>query len=121
VYIISSFYCIAIAVYVVLQPQQLLDDAPKRELIIDSHPSDILDYKDDKHRVYCMVPFIWNPKNIPVYRAIKSTWGQRCDILRFFIDPIVVDAEQIGANVYFNITSKTVKLVLRITIKKVVV
>lgn len=98
----SYLLSIAIAVYYILQPQ-LLDDAPKRESII--RPTDILDYKDDKHRLYCMVPFIWNPKNLPVYHAIKSTWGKRCDILRFFIDPIVVDNEQIGSNVYFNITS----------------
>lgn len=102
---ISYLLSIAISVcYVFRQPQL---DTPKRELISDSHPTDILstDYKDEKHRLYCMVPFIWNPKNVPVYHAIKSTWGQRCDILKFFIDPIVVDNQQIGSNVYFNITS----------------
>ena len=52
-----------------------------------------------------MVPFIWNPANIPVYHAIRSTWGRRCAILKFFIDPVIVDNEQIGANVFFNITS----------------
>ena len=98
---VSYLLSIAIAVCYVFRQPQLLDDTTKRE----SHPTGILDYKDDNYRLYCMVPFIWNPKNMPVYHAIKSTWGQRCDILRFFIDPIAVDNQQIGSNVYFNITS----------------
>ena len=48
---------------------------------------------DDK--LYCMVPFIWTKTNLPARSAIRKTWGKRCDILKFFIDPIVGD-EQSG-------------------------
>ena len=41
------------------------------------------------NRLYCMVPFIWTPKFLPQYEAIHKTWGQRCDVLKFFIDPII--------------------------------
>ena len=40
----------------------------------------------DGHRVYCMVPFIWNQ---PVYAAIMETWGRRCDEIYFLTDSIV--------------------------------
>ena len=49
--------------------------------------------KELNNRLYCMVPFIWSPKNIPTYHAIKKTWGKRCDALKFFIDPIIGDEE----------------------------
>ncbi|KAL7498377.1 hypothetical protein ACHAWT_006336 [Skeletonema menzelii] len=54
----------------------------------------------EKNRLYCMVPFIWTPKFLPSYHAIHATWGKRCHILRFFIDPIIGDS-QVG---YYNIT-----------------
>jgi hypothetical protein len=37
-------------------------------------------------RLYCMIPFIWNPK---IYHAIMSTWGQRCDTIHFLTDAMV--------------------------------
>jgi len=43
----------------------------------------------DSNRLYCMVPFIWTTKYLPQYEAIRSTWGKRCNVLRFFIDPII--------------------------------
>ena len=46
-----------------------------------------------KFRLYCMVPFIWAPKYIHSYDAIRNTWGKRCDHLKFFIDPIVEIAD----------------------------
>jgi len=54
----------------------------------------------DKNRLFCMVPFIWRPTNLPAYHAIRNTWGKRCHILKFFIDPIIGDAE-VG---YYNAT-----------------
>lgn len=45
------------------------------------------------NRLYCMVPFIWTPKYEPSYHAIHKTWGKRCDVLKFMIDPIVGDKE----------------------------
>lgn len=47
-----------------------------------------------------MVPFIWSPKYVPRYEAVHATWGKRCDVLKFFIDPIIGD-EQIG---FYNMT-----------------
>jgi hypothetical protein len=43
----------------------------------------------NQNRLYCMVPFIWTPKYLPQYEAIRKTWGKRCDVLKFFIDPII--------------------------------
>lgn len=54
----------------------------------------------DTERLYCMVPFIWAPKYLPSYHAIQATWGKRCHILRFMIDPIIGDSE-VG---YYNMT-----------------
>ena len=54
----------------------------------------------DTDRLYCMVPFIWTPKYLPSYHAIQATWGKRCHILRFMIDPIIGDSE-VG---YYNMT-----------------
>ncbi|KAL7545369.1 hypothetical protein ACHAWF_008731 [Thalassiosira exigua] len=53
-----------------------------------------------RDRLYCLVPSIWTPKFIPTYRAIKSTWGKRCDFLRFTVDAVVGD-EEVG---YYNLT-----------------
>ena len=33
-----------------------------------------------------MIPFIWN---YPIYNAIMSTWGQRCDTIHFLTDAMV--------------------------------
>ncbi|KAL7533422.1 hypothetical protein ACHAXR_005223 [Thalassiosira sp. AJA248-18] len=49
--------------------------------------------QQSNNRLYCMVPFIWTPKYTPSYHAIHKTWGRRCDILRFMIDPIIGDNE----------------------------
>ncbi|KAL9184180.1 hypothetical protein ACHAXT_002266 [Thalassiosira profunda] len=48
-----------------------------------------------KHRVHCMVPFIWTPSALHAYHAIEATWGKRCDVLQFFIDPVIGD-EAVG-------------------------
>jgi hypothetical protein len=53
--------------------------------ISDTEPSTA----KDKNRLYCMVPFLWAPKYLPSYAAIRNTWGKRCDVLKFFIDPII--------------------------------
>ena len=53
-----------------------------------------------KERVYCMVPFIWTPSALHAYHAIHASWGKRCDILRFFIDPIIGD----NTTGYYNMT-----------------
>jgi len=45
------------------------------------------------NRLYCVVPFIWSSQYIPSYHAIRKTWGKRCDILKFMIDPIIGDDE----------------------------
>jgi len=48
---------------------------------------------EHSNRLYCMVPFIWTPKYAVSYHAIHKTWGKRCDVLKFMIDPIVGDKE----------------------------
>lgn len=40
-------------------------------------------------RVYCLVPFLWSPQSSHTHRAIHDTWGKRCDVLRFFVDPVI--------------------------------
>jgi hypothetical protein len=45
----------------------------------------------NKNRLYCMIPFIWTPSAFPAYHAIRSTWGKRCHIAKFFIDPVIGD------------------------------
>eukprot|EP00984_Skeletonema_dohrnii_P030177 scaffold21439_cov65-Skeletonema_dohrnii-CCMP3373.AAC.2 len=54
----------------------------------------------EKNRLYCMVPYIWSPRFLHSYHAIHASWGKRCDIIRFFIDPIIGDS-QVG---YYNMT-----------------
>jgi hypothetical protein len=54
----------------------------------------------EQNRLYCMVPYIWTPAYLHAYHAIHATWGKRCHILRFMIDPIIGD-EEIG---FFNMT-----------------
>ena len=49
--------------------------------------------QSNSNRLYCMVPFIWTPSAFPAYHAIRATWGKRCHILKFFIDPIVGNKE----------------------------
>jgi len=55
------------------------------------------------NRVYCMVPFIWTPSALHAYQAIHGTWGKRCHILRFFVDPVIGD-KNVG---YFNMTEES--------------
>ena len=38
-----------------------------------------------------MVPFIWTPPALHAYYAIHASWGKRCHVLRFFIDPVIGD------------------------------
>ena len=54
----------------------------------------------ERNRLYCMVPFLWTPEALSAYHAIHSTWGKRCHILKFFIDPIIGD-DKVG---YYNMT-----------------
>lgn len=42
------------------------------------------------HRVYCMVPFIWNK---PSYDVIMSTWGRRCNTINFLTDSMVISGK----------------------------
>lgn len=69
-------------------PQQLIQEtdvsASDAQQRLEVQPSTA-----DNNRLYCMVPFIWTTKYLPQYEAIRQTWGQRCDVLRFFIDPII--------------------------------
>ncbi|KAL7525388.1 hypothetical protein ACHAWF_001335, partial [Thalassiosira exigua] len=46
-----------------------------------------------RDRLYCVVPFVWTPKFLPSYHAIRATWGKRCDVLKFAIDPVIGDEE----------------------------
>ncbi|KAL7492893.1 hypothetical protein ACHAWT_002164 [Skeletonema menzelii] len=49
--------------------------------------TDFSNFKQYPHdRLYCMIPFIWN---YPIYTAIMSTWGQRCDTIHFLTDAMV--------------------------------
>ena len=47
-----------------------------------------------------MVPFIWTPSALHAYHAIHASWGKRCHILRFFVDPVIGD-ETVG---FYNMT-----------------
>ena len=59
-----------------------------------------------QNRLYCMVPFIWTPNYLPQYEAIRKTWGKRCDVLKFFIDPIIGDKSVGFQDVRVNETAK---------------
>jgi len=39
--------------------------------------------------IFCLIPYVWNPQSITKRTEILATWGQRCDRLRFLIDPII--------------------------------
>lgn len=55
-------------------------------------------------RIYCMVPFLWNKSSITGgyvagnnrvrYDEIMAAWGNRCDQIRFFVDPVNNATEQ---------------------------
>ena len=57
-----------------------------------------------KDRLYCMIPFIWNP---PIYNAIMSTWGQRCDTIHFLTDAMVSGHEFKGDHFFTFDNSNT--------------
>jgi len=40
-----------------------------------------------RFRVYCMVPSIYDPHRYDKLAAVAQTWGKRCDVIKFFIDP----------------------------------
>mmetsp|Transcript_31211 Transcript_31211/g.75469 ORF Transcript_31211/g.75469 Transcript_31211/m.75469 type:complete len:438 (-) Transcript_31211:178-1491(-) len=46
----------------------------------------IISPNDNKDRVYCMIPFIWNED---IYNGIMETWGKRCSVINFLTDSIV--------------------------------
>eukprot|EP00924_Labyrinthula_sp_SR-Ha-C_P004059 snap_masked-scaffold_3-processed-gene-12.28-mRNA-1 protein AED:1.00 eAED:1.00 QI:0/0/0/0/1/1/2/0/507 len=50
-------------------------------------------YKKNKNfaKIYCMVPSMFHPKKFAAMSAILRTWGKRCDVLKFFVDPIYED------------------------------
>lgn len=41
-----------------------------------------------KIRVYCMVPTMFSTKKFSSWSAILQSWGNRCDILKLFVDPV---------------------------------
>lgn len=41
-----------------------------------------------KIKIYCMVPSMFTSKKFSSWSAILRTWGHRCDILKFFVDPV---------------------------------
>jgi hypothetical protein len=57
------------------------DDGMHENTRVDTGSSSIT-----QDRVYCMIPFIWNPE---IYNSIMETWGKRCDTINFLADSIV--------------------------------
>ena len=43
--------------------------------------------KGGRARLYCLVPGVWQPKFQRRRKEIMDTWGQRCDVIRFMVDP----------------------------------
>jgi hypothetical protein len=74
------------------------ESANQQNLVAQSSPSN--------NRLYCMVPFIWTPKFQPQYHAIRATWGNRCDVLKFYIDPIIGDSNIGFQDLRVNETAK---------------
>eukprot|EP00040_Diaphanoeca_grandis_P007681 m.41862 g.41862 ORF g.41862 m.41862 type:complete len:812 (+) comp18935_c0_seq1:266-2701(+) len=54
-------------------------------------------------RVYCMIPYLWNKSSITggyvegntraKYNEIMASYGSRCDVIRFFVDPVNNETE----------------------------
>jgi hypothetical protein len=40
-------------------------------------------------RVYCAVPSSYTEAKMDQWRSILQTWGARCDVIKFFVDPNV--------------------------------
>ena len=38
-------------------------------------------------RVYCMIPSMYESSRVQLWTAILDTWGARCDVIKFFVDP----------------------------------
>jgi len=69
-----------------LIPQQY-----QHEVEVSPHKNDIAQYY--KHtgrldRVYCMIPTLYTPKRIRLWEAILLSWRRKCDVLKFFVDPV---------------------------------
>mmetsp|Transcript_5195 Transcript_5195/g.7950 ORF Transcript_5195/g.7950 Transcript_5195/m.7950 type:complete len:436 (+) Transcript_5195:441-1748(+) len=40
-----------------------------------------------KDRVYCMLPSMYSENRFRLWKAVLKTWGPRCDVIKFFVDP----------------------------------
>ncbi|GBG27359.1 Glycoprotein-N-acetylgalactosamine 3-beta-galactosyltransferase 1 [Hondaea fermentalgiana] len=40
-----------------------------------------------RDRVYCMVPTMYKRSRLLMWDAILKSWGPRCDVIKFFVDP----------------------------------
>ena len=59
------------------------------------------------HRIYCIIPFLWQPpKSTARYDEILLTWGKRCDVIKFMIDPIIGSYETGFIDVRINETAR---------------
>ena len=79
---------------------QQVKDGSHLSYFLQTHGNAKIANDDISITLYCIVPFIWSPQYLSSYHAIKATWGKRCDFTRFFIDPVIGDAD-IG---YYNLS-----------------
>jgi len=61
------------------QPVQLKKTRPKIRFVDPAMMKSI--------RIYCMVPTFYADHRMKLLEVIASTWGPRCDTIKFFIDP----------------------------------
>ena len=59
------------------------------KLLKDNTSASILSDQERKakNRLYCMVPITYTPKKQKHMQAIAQTWGKRCDLIKFFVEP----------------------------------
>ena len=66
----------------------------------------------EQNRLYCMVPITYTPKKMRHMQAIAQTWGKRCDVIKFFVEPALPGQDEIPPSFVDNKTGFEIPFVV---------
>mmetsp|Transcript_8945 Transcript_8945/g.10238 ORF Transcript_8945/g.10238 Transcript_8945/m.10238 type:complete len:455 (+) Transcript_8945:129-1493(+) len=55
--------------------------------VLEQGQSERVPKNESIDRVYCMVPTIYTSSKFQAWSVILRTWGRKCDVLKFFVEP----------------------------------